>query len=290
MEWRSEENYYFRRVDMRNIKLYFLFFKLQIKQLIEYKSDFAVGLLSVLLNQINTFLLTIVVFMQIDSLMGYSIMEIFLMYGFFVLVKGIDLFYNDNIWNFAWVKVKDGSFLTILLRPINPIFYIIMERININGLSESIIGLCIVIISLWKMHIVISLLDFLVICVFIICGLTVYFSIKLLFSAPAFRTKSCGEFMTAGMQIGDVAKYPIELYKNKIVRRILLYVLPFPITSYLPAIYCIQKVRKVIIIDGIEWFHAESFIPYALIISVVLFAISFIIWNRELRKYEPTGT
>lgn len=107
---------------MRYLRLYSQFFTLQFKSIIEYRTDFLIGLFSVVIGQINTFILTVMIFTQMDNLAGYTIYEIFLMYGFFVLVKGVDHFYNDNIWSFAWNKIKDGRFTEILLRPINPIF------------------------------------------------------------------------------------------------------------------------------------------------------------------------
>ena len=222
---------------MRYVKLYWQFLSLQMKTITEYKSDFLIGLLSVLIGQVNTFLLTILVFSQLDTLVGFNIYEIFFMYGFYVFVKGIDHFYNDNIWSFAWNKIKDGRFTSILLRPINPIFYLVMERIEINGISEIIIGLLIVIFSMNYIGITLSFVDVLMLCIILLCGLVVFFSIKLLCSAPAFWTVCCGEFMTAGVEINNAAKYPVELYKNKVVKGILLYVLPFPIAAYFPTVY-----------------------------------------------------
>ena len=72
---------------MKYISLYFHFLILQFKTILEYKTDFWIGIFSVILGQINTFLLTLVVFTQLDVLAGFSIVEIFLMYGFYVLVK-----------------------------------------------------------------------------------------------------------------------------------------------------------------------------------------------------------
>lgn len=141
------------------------------------------------------------VFTQLDVLAGFSIVEIFLMYGFYVLVKGIDHFYNDNIWSFAWNKIKDGRFTEILLRPINPIFYIVMERIEISGLSEMIIGIGIVIISSKLIGLSLSVLNIIGLIVILLCGLSIFFSVKLLFSAPAFWTVCCGEFMTASWKL-----------------------------------------------------------------------------------------
>lgn len=154
------------------------------------------------------------------------------------MIKGIDHFYNYNILSFAWNKIKDGKFSEILLKPINPIFYIVMERIEINGLSEVIIGFAIIILSGSILHLPLNILDILLLC---ICGLAVFFAVKLLFSAPAFWTVCCGEFMTAGVEISNTSKYPLTIYKNAVIQKILLYVLPFPIAAYFPTIFCLKR-------------------------------------------------
>lgn len=256
----------------------------------EYKTDFIIGLLSVILGQINTFLLTVMVFTQLDSLVGFSIYEIFLMYGFYTLVRGIDHFYNDNIWSFAWNKIRDGRFMTILLRPINPIFYIVMERIEVSGLSESVIGILIIIYSLRKLMISIGVLEFLVLFLLVLCGLAVYFSIKLLCSTPAFWTTCCGEFMTAGVEIGNTAKYPIELYKNKLIKNILLFVLPFPIAAYFPSIYCLKKIENIRCLFGVSWMNVNHIVLYSVFMAIVLLFVSIKVWYIGLKHFEPTGT
>jgi ABC-2 type transport system permease protein len=275
---------------MKYIELYFQFLILQLKTIMEYKTDFVIGLLSVILGQVNTFLLTIMVFTQLDSLVGFSIYEIFLMYGFYTLVRGIDRFYNDNIWSFAWNKIRDGRFITILLRPINPIFYIVMERIEVGGLSEAIIGILIIIYSLRKLAIPIGIGEFFVLCLLVLCGLTVYFSIKLLCSAPAFWTTCCGEFMTAGVEIGNTAKYPIELYKNKAIKNILLFILPFPIAAYFPSIYCLEKVDNIRYLFGVSWMNVNHIVLYSVFMAIVLLFVSIKVWYIGLKHFEPTGT
>lgn len=275
---------------MKYIKLYWAFMILQFRTLTEYKTDFVIGFFTVILGQINTFLLTMVVFTQLNSLVGFSIYEIFLMYGFFIFIKGIDHFYNDNIWSFAWNKVKDGRFITILLRPINPIFYIVVERMEISGLSEAIIGLLIIIYSFIYLGIHLGLFQILVLCLLLLCGLSVFFSIKLLFSAPAFWTTCCGEFMTAGYEMGNTAKYPIELYKNKIIKSILLYIFPFPVAAYFPTVYCVNKLDHIRNLFGIDWLTIKHIVIYSVVVTGVLLFVSLKVWYTGLKHYQPTGT
>ena len=274
---------------MKYISLYLHFLILQFKTILEYKTDFWIGIFSVILGQINTFLLTLVVFTQLDVLAGFSIVEIFLMYGFYVLVKGIDHFYNDNIWSFAWNKIKDGRFTEILLRPINPIFYIVMERIEISGLSEMIIGIGIVTISSKLIGLSLSVLNIIGLIVILLCGLSIFFSVKLLFSAPAFWTVCCGEFMTAGLEISNSSRYPLSLYKNNIIKNVLLYLLPFPLAAYFPTIYCLGQ--KSVIFGGLGIsISGEQIVLYSIIIACFLLFISIKIWYIGLKRFEPTGT
>lgn len=274
---------------MRYLKLYFQFLILQFKSMMEYKTDFIIGLFSVVISQINTFILTIMIFTQMDNLAGYTIYEIFLMYGFFVLVKGIDHFYNDNIWSFAWNKIKDGRFTEILLRPINPIFYIVMERIEINGLSEIVIGLIIVLRSMHLLEIHLSIINIFFLMIILLCGLAVFFSIKLLFSAPAFWTVCCGEFMTAGVEISNSAKNPLTVYKNRIIKNILLYIFPFPIAAYFPAIFCLNKTSDVfgLVNKGIR---GCEIVLYSALTAGILLIVSIGVWYKGLQRFEPTGT
>lgn len=275
---------------MNGLGLWGVFLKQQLKGIIEYKLDFIMGMISVLFQQVGLFLVTIVVFTQLKTLGGFSINDMFLLYGFYTLVRGIDHFYNDNIWSFAWNKVKDGNFITILLRPINPILHIIIERFNMSGLNEILVGILIIEYSKRKIGITLNIAEWLILILLILCGVSIYFSIKLLFSAPAFWTVCCGEFMTAGYEISNSAKYPIEIYKNEIIKNILLYALPFPITAYLPTIYCLNKVQNLSRIFGIENMNMNHMIIYCVIISVILLTISIKVWFIGIKRYEPTGT
>lgn len=274
---------------MRYIRLYFQFLYLQLKTILQYKSDFIIGVFSVLIGQINMFLLAALIFSQMDILAGFNLYEMLLMYGFFVMVKGMDHFYNDNIWSFAWNKIKDGRFSEILLRPINPIFYIVMERIEISGLSEFIIGLTIIILSGNILHLELNILDILSLCILFICGLAVFFAVKLLFSAPAFWTVCCGEFMTAGVEISNTSKYPLTIYKNSIIQKILLYLLPFPITAYFPAIFCLKKdTGEIYILNGN--ISGYEIVLYSVVVASILLFVSIKVWYIGLKRFEPTGT
>ena len=275
---------------MRFFSLYAIFFKQQIKKLLEYKQDFIIGVLSVFIQQIGMILTTLVIFTQLESLAGFDIYEIFLFYGFYIFVKGIDHFYNDNIWMFGWAMVRDGSFISILLRPINPILHIIMQRFDVTGFAEMIAGIFIIGFCQYHIGFSLGLIGSLQVLLVLICALAVYFSVKLLFSASAFWFASSGSLMTVAYETSNVARYPLDLFKNKLVQTILLFVLPFPISSYFPALLCLGKTEYFGNLIGWENASSVTLVIYCVIATSALLIVSLSVWYAGLRKYEPTGT
>ena len=164
-----------------------------------------------------------------------------------------------------------------------------MEKVEISGLSETIIGIIIITLSGHILHLTLGVIDTLLLVTLLICGLIVFFAIKLLFSAPAFWTVCCGEFMTAGIEISNTSKYPLTIYKNVIVQKILLYLLPFPIAAYFPTIFCLKRdTGKVYLLN--KSIGGYEIILYSVIVTFVLLFISVKVWYKGLRRFEPTGT
>lgn len=195
----------------RFLQIYLAFFKQQLKALMEYKVDFMMGMIALGVQQISTFLVLLAVFTQIKAIGTYDFNEILLFYGYSQIIRGIDHIYNDNIWTVGWGQIRDGSFSKYLVRPINTITHIIMERVQFDGIGEFIIGIIVFIYAKGKLGLSFGLEGSLVFTVFVISGLVIYFAIKLLCAAVAFWTTSSGELMTVTYEINSFNKYPLDI-------------------------------------------------------------------------------
>lgn len=74
----------------------------------------------------------------------------------------------------------------------------------------------------------------------------------------------------------DFAKYPVKIY-NIFVKTAITYILPFALTAYYPAIYLLRGENL--------WS-----LPVTVLVSLVLFGISQLIWHKGLRAYESAGS
>ena len=79
-------------------RMHLIFIRQYIKQIMEYKVDFVVGVLGVFLTQGLNLLFLNVIFQHIPSLEGWTFQEIAFIYGFSLIPKGLDHLFFDNLW------------------------------------------------------------------------------------------------------------------------------------------------------------------------------------------------
>lgn len=274
----------------RFIAVYGAFFSQQLKSLMEYKLDFSMGMLALAIQQLGSFIVLFAVFSQIQALGSYSFDEMLLFFAYSQIVKGIDHIYNDNIWTIGWWRIRDGSFSQFLTRPLGLISQIVMERVQFDGFGEFLIGLLLFIYAYIQCGLSFGVLDVLVFIYFIIFGLTIYFSIKLLTAAVSFWTVSSGELMTVAYEIGNFTRYPLDMYQNQILRTVLLYVLPFALVSWLPIVWFIRDSDFIAGILGLTWAKGILLLGLTALIAGLLLGIASLVWKRGLRRYTATGT
>ena len=275
---------------LKFFRIYAAFIKQQIKTLIEYKIDFLMGMIALAANQVSTFLIIFAAFTQIKSIGSFSFNEILFFYGYSQIIRGIDHVYNDNIWIVAWDKIREGTFSSYLVRPINIIMHIVMERFQFDGFGEVIIGLIIFIYAKIQLGVIFGFSGWIILIFFGICGLVIYFSIKLITCAVSFWTISSGEFMSVIYEVNTFTKFPLDIYKNFFLKNLLIYILPFAIVSYFPIAYFLRSKDSIGAVIGFNYPIKELLIVFIGVISILFFLISNIIWNIGLKRYNATGS
>ncbi|MCF0149616.1 MAG: ABC-2 family transporter protein [Clostridium sp.] len=259
------------------IKLYSKFLKQYIKTLMEYRMDFILGLIGFILVQLAGVIFIKLIFNVIPTLEGWSFYQILFIYGFAQIPRGIDHIFTDYLWIFSWKTIVNGEFDKYLLRPINPLFQVISESFQPDGLGEVIIGGILIVISSINLNVSYNLLKIIGFIFVILCATLIYTSIKLATSSIAFWVKFSQSHMFMAYQISTFAKYPMGIYPSAI-KFILIFIIPFAFTGYYPGIYFIGEGN---IITGIV-------LPF--IVSLVSITVSYNIWLKGISVYESAGS
>jgi ABC-2 type transport system permease protein len=274
----------------RFFSLYLAFFKQQLKALIEYRLDFALGIIGLGFMQLATLLMLLAVFTQVKAVAGYSFDEVLLVFGFTQLVRGIDHVYNDNIWFVAASYVKDGRFSQFLVRPLNPLAHVVMERVCVDGLGEVLLGAVVFFYAKGSLGLVFGLGGWMVFTLFLVTALVVYFAIKLAFASLAFWTTTSQEIMTLAYETSAFTRFPIELYRNRFVQFVITFVLPFALAGFFPMLYFLRDDAYIAGMTGLAWMTRVHLVIGVPLIAAAALAAAYTIWKRGLRNYTGTGT
>lgn len=259
----------------RFFRLERIFIAQYLKQLMEYKGDFLVGVVGVFLEQALNILFIAVIFTQIPDLKGWTMTQIIFIYGFSLIPKGIDHVLTDNLWAVGQRLIKRGEFDKYMTRPINPLLYVILEVFQVDGFGELLVGILLLIRSAYA--VTWNPLKITLLIVVIPFATVIYTAMKIAAASLAFWLKQSGSLLYIFYQVNDFAKYPVSIY-NGGMKFILSYVIPFAFTAYYPASYFLTGRNPLFNIGG------------TVIAAVVALSIALFVWSKGISTYESAGS
>ena len=261
----------------RAFRLHRIFIAQYLKKLMEYKVDFIVGAVGFLLSQALEILFIGIIFSQIPDLAGWTFNQILFIYGFSLIPKAIDHMFFDNLWMVGYHIVRKGEFDKYLTRPINSLFYVTVEKFQIDAFGELIMGIILITYSLIQIGADIVWYRVLVLLLLVPFAVLIYTAIKIITSAISFWTKQSGHITHMFYMSSDFSKYPVTIYNN-FIKVVITFIIPFAFTAYYPASYFLRGENGLFCVLG------------TILVSSLLFVVSILVWNRGIKKYESAGS
>lgn len=262
---------------VRAIKIHRIFVRQELQRFLEYRSDFIMGIIGFLIGQIFNLMYLWIVFANIPSLGGWSLEEITFLYGFSLIPKGIDHLLFDNLWTVGNYTIRNGEFDKYLTRPINSLFYVLVEKFQIDALGELIMGITLICITLPKLSVKFSILKIFFGLLVIPFATLIYTGVKIITTSISFWIKRSGNITYTIYMVSDFAKYPITIYNN-LIKSVITYIIPFAFTAFYPANY---------ILTGENLFFC---IGFTVVISILIISIGSFAWNTGVKVYESSGS
>ncbi|MGT2934421.1 ABC transporter permease [Streptococcus castoreus] len=256
-------------------RMHAIFIKQYLKQIMEYKVDFLIGVLGVFLTQGLNLLFLTVLFQHIPTLEGWTFEQVAFIYGFSLIPKGLDHLFFDNLWALGQRLVRKGDFDKYLTRPISPLFHVLVETFQVDAFGELLVG---IILLSTTVSVIDWTLSKLVLLIIVIPFATlIYTSLKIVTASISFWTKQSGAVIYIFYMFNDFAKYPVSIY-HSFLRGLISFIIPFAFTAYYPASYFLTGENLVFNIGGL------------MLISLLVFALALKIWKRGLEAYESAGS
>jgi ABC-2 type transport system permease protein len=261
----------------RYAKLYWEFFKQQLKVMMEYRLDFFIGVASVFFIQFTQIFFVKVVFDHIEALNGWNFYEVLFIYGIACTGRSIHHTFFDNLWVIGSLYIRPGNFDRILIRPINPLFHLIAERVQQDGVGQLLIGIITLSVAMPRLDIDWGWIDLLLLLVMIVSSGMIFVAINLFFATFSFWMVDSLPVMWATFNLSDFARYPLTIY-HKGISFVLTWIIPYGFTAFYPSALFIEH-------SGYK--TVALFSPVVAFVSCL---IAYLFWKKGLKAFVSTGS
>ena len=213
--------------------LYWHFLTQRLKILMEYRANFLIGASSSVIHHGASILAIWVVMRQIPDLIGWTLAEIWLIYGLLTLSKSINHMFADNLWTLGEQYIRSGMFDRFLVRPINPLFHLLADRFNHDGVGSLITGLILVLTAAPQVTITWTAAKILYLLLAVLSGGLIFIALNLIMSVSAFWVMDSVPMIRVVFEFHEFAKYPLAIYP-KAIGNILTWLIPYGFASFYP--------------------------------------------------------
>ncbi len=248
-----------------------------LKTKMSYRTDLFIYLASDILLQSMNLIFILVVFGHTSSVMGWSRSEMLFIYGFFLIPFGLYSGFFSHLFDVPEKYVLQGELDRVLMRPINPLFQVVMETMKLELVFGSIPGIFIMIYAAKTLDIHWSFWELPLSLVLITGAVLVYGGIYIILASLGFWFEGRMGLMPMVYNLSTYGRYPTNIYKG-LVRFILTWILPFAFVGFYPSTILM---------------HREEYYGYALltpVIGIFFFVVANLVWTRGIRRYVSTGS
>jgi ABC-2 type transport system permease protein len=255
--------------------LYFHYLRLAFHSLFAYRADFLIGSLGFLLSTGALLFTLFLIFQFTESIGGWNLWQAVFLFAFTTLARALWETFMYNM-SFLGKKVRDGSLDCLLLRPLDPLFQLIAEKINPDTIGEVIFNAILVGICLKRF----GMLDYpgtmLMFGGLLISAVFIFAAIHLFVNTLAFWITQTDGLNFIIWSLDDFLEYPLSIYPKWFVR-LFTYVIPFGFVGYYPVSWLLGKTPA-----------PEGWI--CLVAGPVFFLLAYAFWRVGLGRYQSTGS
>ncbi|RUS43905.1 ABC transporter permease [Cohnella sp. AR92] len=260
----------------RYVKLYWQFFKTRLKVMMEYRVDFLIGVASVLLVQATSVMFVRIVFDHIDVLHGWTFHQLLFIYAIAMLGRSIEHIFFDNLWVLGMEYIRPGNFDRLLIRPVNPLFHLIADRVQQDGFGSLLVGLVVLFTSAPRLDISWGAAEVMLLLLMIASSAAIFLAVNLFFAAFSFWMVDSLPIMATVQGTSDFARYPMNIY-GKGIRYVLTWLIPYGFTAYYPATLFMEGSGD------------RSIAAWSPAVAAASLTIAYLFWKRGLSSFSSTG-
>lgn len=247
----------------------------------QYRTSFFLFLASQTLVASLDLAVVAAIFSQVDSLAGWSGVEVALLFGLSGVPFGLADLTISQV-ELASRHIKAGTFDLFLLRPLSPLLHLSASEFALRRLGRTVQPLVVLAGALALAPIDWSVEAVLLVPVTLVSGTVIFGSVWVVTSSISFWTVDSQEVANAFTYGGSLAtSYPIDLLATWL-RRLLTFLVPLAFVAYFPAARLLGREEPLGLPNVIAWATPLVALAAALVARAV--------WRLAVRHHRSTGS
>ena len=248
---------------------------------LQYRADIVFTMIAGALYNGTGFLTVWVVLERFESIEGWGIADMALLYGMRLVAHGLWLVpFNQMDWFSDYVR--EGSFDRFLVRPVNPLVQLLTTRIQFSPFGDLLSGLVVMVAAMAAVDVEWTWWSIAYLVLALIGGALIEGGFQLALSSVAFRTVKADQVkFTVDSVFNLFGNYPAKVF-GPVGQWTLTAVVPVVFVAYLPASALLGRATTTGLHPVVVWLS-----PLA---GVVVAVLSHRVWRTMLRSYQSSGT
>lgn len=265
---------------MNNLKIYIALTKFKLRESLIYKTSFWGGIIGQWFSSGVNFFTIYILINCFNNLSGWNKYEMLLLYSFYLFSYSVCAMFFYTPCTQLEKEIRMGNFDVIMIKPTTPIFYLIFSQINIGYVSHITLSLFLLIFSLFKLNLYLSLSKIVLIIIFMAGSILIQNAIYVFSSISSFFVFFDNPIINFIItELRNFIKYPLDIYGFTL--KLAFTIIPIGFINYYPVM---------IILDKSSTSDIFSYLGYATpIIGIIMFIISINCWNKCIIHYQSTG-
>lgn len=221
-----------------------------------------------------------VIFSKTPDIRGWNEDQYLFLMGTHMLVTSLfETFFFGNCWRVSKL-VQSGDLDFVLLRPANAQFLLSTERVDFSALTNLPVGAGLCIYAMIQLGTSVTFAKVALFIILILAGVLILYSLLFMFATTSVWLIRQTGIDHLWFYAVSLARYPAEIYKSFAGGALfftLVFIFPVLMVSNLPASVMVRTFDPFIV-------------GYILVASIVLLAISSIVFKVALRWYRSASS
>lgn len=262
---------------LRHLRIAGYYLGQMVKVRLQYRGDFLIECASSLFTQACGLLVIGIIFASIPHLRNWSREEVFFIYGFALTVQALFESVAESFYWFADKYIMRGEFDRVLLRPLNPLFQILLENFSFESVPDLVLGFAVLSLSGASLGIPFGFQQALAILLMLLSAVLVLTGTFLALASVSFWVEDKVGVLPPFYNLTSFGRYPITIYHTSL-RLLLTWVLPYGFVAFYPATGFLRRA------EFAAYYWAT---PAA---GLLTFLLGYTVFRAGIRRYRSTGS